>query len=74
MSEAKENDVTIKDIELRFVARSVPAPQFGEGVVKMVRVLQWRKLIERRDLGGYGPCGVWGQWAEWFDVPFDPAA
>lgn len=60
----------IKDIELRFVERGVPAPEFGEGVGKMVRVLQWRKLVEHRELGGYGKSGgIWDEWAEWSDVP-----
>jgi len=56
----------IKDVELRFVERSVPV---DEHVARTVRILQSRKLFEHREVAGYGRTGVWDEWTEWADVP-----
>jgi hypothetical protein len=68
--------MSIKDVELRFVSRGVPAPEFGEHVGKMVRVLQWRKLMQRQwsetwvhEGSEFPKSGIADEWTEWADVP-----
>lgn len=64
------------DIELQFVERVVPAPEFGEYIGKTVRILQSRKLVRVATYGdgiGYGG-GVYDEWTEWADVPLAPQA
>jgi len=55
----------IEDVELRFVERCVPAPEFGDGVGKTIRVLQWRKLQRVEDM----MSGNYTEWTDWQDVP-----
>jgi len=54
----------IEDVELKFVERGVPAPGFGDGVGKTIRVLQWRKLQRIEDMSGN-----YTMWTDWQDVP-----
>ena len=68
--------MSIKDIELRHIHRSVLAPEFGPNVGKVVAVLQSRKLMRvyRQELvvkGQYSGCvgGIYDEWTEWQDVP-----
>ncbi len=68
--------MSIQDVELRHIHRSVPAPEFGPNVGKTVAVLQSRKLmrVERRELvvkGDYSGYvgGSYDEWTEWQDVP-----
>ncbi len=48
---------------LRFVERQVPAPEYGEGFSKLVRILQMQVPPdeESEKYGGYHPI--------WIDVP-----
>jgi hypothetical protein len=69
--------MSIKDIELRFVDKLVAAPEFGADVAKMVRVLEWRKLMERQlsetwvHEGREVPrSGVEQTWTDWTPVPY----
>ena len=66
----------IKDIEIRYINRSVPAPGFGPNFGMTVTVIQIRKLIpvERRELVVNGQFsgyvgGIGYEWTEWQDVP-----
>lgn len=54
----------LEDVELRFIERSVPAPEFGPGIGKLIRVLQWRKLQRQESMSGNHAT-----WTEWEDVP-----
>ena len=49
--------------KLRFVEKVVPAPEYGEGIGKTVRILQQWWAIERA--GQITPTG------EWRDVPLE---
>lgn len=49
-------------IELRFVKRSIPAPELGENIDKPGKVLQQRRLICDHYLRT-------AHWSEWEDVP-----
>lgn len=53
------------DVELRFVERSVPAPELGESIGKIARILQMRKKGRVELQQG----GVSEYWTEWRDVP-----
>jgi hypothetical protein len=49
----------IKDVAMRFIERVPPGG-------KMVRVLQWRKLVK------VGPGNNWRwEWSDWSDVPLE---
>ena len=67
--------MAIKDIELRFVERTVMGPGFG--VSETSRVLEWRKLIERPWIetwvneGRECPrSGLEQVWTDWAPVPY----
>ena len=49
--------------KLRFVERVVPAPEYGEGIGKTVRILQQWWVIEEMETVG-----------EWRDVPLEKEA
>ena len=76
--------MAVLDVELRFVRRTVPAPEFGPDIGKEVRILQSRKLIERTwsetwvsELGReMFKSGTESSWTDWADVPLcdDPPA
>ncbi len=51
--------------KLRFVERGVPAPEYGEGVVKIVRILQQRWELEN------GTEKYNAENGEWRDIPIE---
>ena len=73
--------MTVKDVELRFVTRSTPAPELGANISKRARYLQMRKLVTRQwsetwfhDGRAIPKSGIEDQWTEWLDVPFEEDA
>jgi len=52
--------------KFRFIERTVPAPEYGEGIGKTVRILQQWWAVERE--GQITPTG------EWLDVPLEEEA
>ena len=51
-------------IELRWVIRQIPAPQYGEDVTQGVSVLQYRTRKESTS-----EFGLIASWTNWQDVP-----
>lgn len=50
-------------LDLRFVERTVPAPEFGENMGKTVKILQFRSVMNPTEIGLQEPI-----WSEWSDV------
>lgn len=49
--------------ELRFIERSIPAPEYGDNIAKRGKILQYRT--------DYGLIGTTSRfWNKWVDVPF----
>ena len=57
---------------LRWIERSEPAPELGEGIGRMVRVLQvgYSEVARTQDNGAGGTVNVME--FRWYDVPFEP--
>ncbi len=60
----------VVDVEMRFVTRQEPAPEYGEGVARNVRRLQWRRLRVTYVHNWVRKV----EWDEWADVPLAPDA
>lgn len=60
------NDVV--DVEFRFIEGCEPLPIYGESIVRVIKILQTRKLKVKYVglLGDIRAC----EWGEWEDVPF----
>lgn len=56
-------------VEMRWVSRDVPAPEYGAGVSRGVMVLQYR--TNRQEFSPTGICWSYDKWKwdEWRDVP-----
>ena len=64
--------------QLRFVEREVPAPEYGEGIGKTVRILQqwWEDRNMRLAVQSYDKYGtpIARYQGEWRDVPMEKEA
>ena len=49
-------------IDLRFIERSVPAPELGEDVGRIVRILQVRRQENAIEVGIQAP--IFGEWED----------
>lgn len=64
--------MNIVDVDFRYVKRSAPAHELGEGIGRMTPVLQWRKKLPKQDsmrvAFGVGMVFTEFEWTDWQDV------
>ena len=54
-------------VEMRWVEEDVPAPELGDNINRVVKLLQYRHHV----FDGYDKDGVpaFNGWSDWIDVP-----